>query len=514
MGQPNLAAIDIGTSSVHLAIARPVPGGRPELILREKLPVRLGSGASDMKTLDPAAVDRAVNALQSFRVLADAHDAVVEAVATSAVREAEDASDFLDRARDEAGIDIAIIAGVEEARLIHLGVLGAVPLAETKHLVIDIGGGSTEFIVGHGVEPQLLRSLKVGHVRTSNRFFPKGEVDEDAVGECRTFLRSFFARVAIDASAAGFDRVVGCSGTFETVSAVVRKRRAHGRSDQTGAVNRAEVDDAVQMVLAARTTEERRKISGVEQHRADTMIAACLIVEALMDSLDFDEFIVSPHALREGLVLDRLNDRNPRDDGLLHLTSIRASSVRAVAERYGENIAHARQATDIALQIFDSTTAQHTFGRFERDVLEAASMLHNIGRFVGHGGHHRHSQYLIRHTEHLAGFHEHETLLIALVARYHRKSAPKQSHREFAALTLRDQQLVRVLAGMLRIGIALDRTYRTAASDVLVEISANTVVVSVRGEDLDLEIFAANQTKSLLEEALATPVVVVGRGTA
>lgn len=509
MSGRNLAAIDIGTSSVHLAIARPVEGGRPELLLREKLPVRLGSGASDMKTLDPVAMDRALEALKSFRSLADAHDADIGAVATSAVREAEDASEFLERAKAEAGIDIAIIAGVEEARLIHLGVLGAVPLAQSKHLVIDIGGGSTEFIVGHGVEPQLLRSLKMGHVRTSNRFFPDGVVDEEAVTECRAFLRSFLARVAVEAGEAGFDTVVGCSGTFETIATVVQKMREKSTDNRCA---RAEVDRAVATVLAAKTTAERRAIPGVEDHRADTMIAAALIVEALMDSLAFDSFIVSPDALREGLVLDRLDARNPTEDGLLHLTSIRASSVRAVAERYGEDIAHARQATDVALQLFDSTVNHHGLGQFERDVLEAASMLHNIGRFVGHGAHHRHSQYLIRNTEHLAGFHEHERKLIALVARYHRKSAPKPTHSEFAGLSPDDQKLVEVLSGMLRIGIALDRTYRTAASDLTVEVKANTIVLSVQGDDLELEIFAANQRKSLLEAALGVPIVVTAVG--
>ena len=135
-------------------------------------------------------------------------------------------------------------------------------------------------------------------------------------------------------------------------------------------------------------------------------------------------------------------------------------------------------------------------------------MLHNIGRFVGHGSHHKHSSYLIRNTEHLAGFHKREIQLIAIVARYHRKSAPKPEHVEFAKLDNSDQQLVRVLAGMLRIGIALDRTYRTAAGDVSVEVKANTIVLSVRGHDIDLEIFAANQRKSLLENALRTPIVV------
>lgn len=513
--RPNLAAIDIGTSSVHLAIARPIEGSRPELLLREKLPVRLGSGASDMKTLDPAAVDRAIDALKSFRALADAHDAEVQAVATSAVREAEDASDFLDRARDEAGIDVVTIAGVEEARLIHLGVLGAIPLATSNHLVIDIGGGSTEFIVGHGVNPRLLRSLKIGHVRTSNRFFPNGAIDDDAVDETRTFLRAFLAPITVDATKAGFDRVVGSSGTFETIVDVVRAQRKAASADGPTGENtnvevttRAEIQRAVELILDARTVEERAAIPGVPDHRADTMVAGALIVEALMDSLRFSEFTVSPDALREGLVLDRLYARAPGNDGLLHLSSIRASSVRSVAERYGENIVHARRATDVALGLFDSLIDQHGYGVDERDVLEAASMLHNVGRFVGHSGHHRHSYYLIRNTEHLAGFHEHETKLIALVARYHRKSAPKPTHREFSGLSAGDQQLVRVLAGMLRIGIGLDRTYRTVANDVSVAVKANTIVVSVEGEDLDLEIFAANQRKALLEHSLNMPIVV------
>jgi exopolyphosphatase/guanosine-5'-triphosphate,3'-diphosphate pyrophosphatase len=228
----NLAAIDIGTSSVHLAIARPIEGGRPEILLREKLPVRLGSGVSDMKTLDPDAVDRTIEALSTFRALAAAHDAEIHAVATSAVREADDASEFLNRARDEAGIDVEVIVGVEEARLIHLGVLGAVPIADTRHLVIDIGGGSTELIVGEGVEPTYLRSLKIGHVRLSNRFFPDGLATNERIDQCRRFIRSFIARDAVTIRSANVEVVVGCSGTFETLAAVARNGRRVTTGDE------------------------------------------------------------------------------------------------------------------------------------------------------------------------------------------------------------------------------------------------------------------------------------------
>jgi exopolyphosphatase/guanosine-5'-triphosphate,3'-diphosphate pyrophosphatase len=505
----NLAAIDIGTSSVHLAIARPIDGGRPEILLREKLPVRLGSGVSDMKTLDPDAVDRTIEALSTFRALAQAHDAEIHAVATSAVREADDASAFLNRARDEAGIDVEVIAGVEEARLIHLGALGAVPIADTRHLVIDIGGGSTELIVGDGVEPTYLRSLKIGHVRLSNRFFPDGVATIERIDRCRRFIRSFIARDVVTIRAADVERVVGCSGTFETLATVARNSRpADDGEEHRDTIRRDEITTAAAMIKEARTPAERLAIRGVDKHRADTIVAGAILVETLMDELGFDEFVISPDALREGLVLDRIDRRDPSPNTLLHLNEIRSHSVHTVAERYGENIVHARQATDIALQIFDATHALHGLGKSARDLLEAAAMLHNIGRFVGHSAHHRHSYYLICNTEHLAGFNEYERIMIALIARYHRKSAPKPGHKEFASQTDGDQYIVSVLAGMLRIGIALDRTYRNAASELDIAVLHSRLDLVVFGDDLELEVFAANERKELLQDALGISVQI------
>ena len=501
-----LAAIDIGTSSLHLAVAQPVPGGRPELLLREKLPVRLGSGGRDMKSLNPDAVDRAIDALRTFRALADANDADVHAVATSAVREAENAEEFITRAKIEAGIDVEVIAGIEEARLIHLGVLGAVSLADSPHLVIDIGGGSTEFIVGRGVEPHLIRSLKLGHVRLTDRFFPDGTADQRAITTCRNFIRSFVAEAAAAISIFPIDVVIGCSGTFETIAAIAR-HDANGRG-ASGPIDRAEVAKAFELVVGVESSAERCDIPGVEPHRADTILAGAILVETLMDTLGFDEFIVSPDALREGLILDRLDRRDPSPGTLRHLDSIRANSVDTVAERFGENVVHARQATDIALELFDRTESLHGFQTSERDVLEAAAMLHNIGRFIGHSGHHKHSYYLIRNTEHLAGFNEHERELIALVARYHRKSAPKPSHLAFAALDAADQRVVSVLSGMLRIGIALDRTYRNVATDIDVVIGPEHIDVLVHGFGLELELFAANERKFLLERALERSISI------
>ncbi len=500
----NLAAIDIGTSSVHLAIAKPTLGGRPEILAQHKVPVRLGSGAKDMKRLDPSAVLRTIDALRDFRGLADAYEAEVHAVATSAVREAHDNSAFLEQACEEAGITVEVIAGTEEARLIHLGVLGALPIAGQRHLVIDIGGGSTELVVGEGRNPEILRSLKLGHVRLTDRFFT-GVIDTDAVNSCRTFIRSFLARAAVTVREADVDVVAGASGTFETVAKLAAK---HGNS---GADITAEsVAKVVEHITQVKLADRDAVIEGVDEHRQDTILAGAILVDSLMHTLDFDRFVVSPDALREGLVLDRLNRRETSHDNLRHLDSIRAHSVDAAAIRYGENLVHARQSTDIALRIFDATTEIHQFGEPERDVLEAGAMLHNIGRFIGHGAHHRHSYYVIRNTEHLAGFNEHERELIAQVARYHRKSAPKMTHSPYAALNDRDRSIVSTLAGMLRIGIALDRTYRNVAADVSVRCRRDGIEVVVFGDDLDLELFSANERKGLLADALGIPIVIAG----
>lgn len=501
-----IAAIDIGTSSLHLAIAQPAPSGRPEILIREKLPVRLGSGANDMKSLNPDAVDRAIDALRTFRALADANDADVHAVATSAVREAEHPDEFIERAHLEAGILVEVISGVEEARLIHLGVLGAVPVPDGSHLVIDIGGGSTEIIVGTQTVPTLLRSLKIGHVRLTDRFFPGGTVDDDSIESCRNFVRSFVAEAASVISRHQLEMVIGCSGTFETLNAIAR----HG-SDIASAsepVTKQEIDKAVSIVCRAKTSDKRSSIKGVEPHRADTIVAGAILVQTLMERLDFSEFVVSPDALREGLVLDRLDRLDPTTNTLHHLNQIRASSVDAMAKRYGENVVHARQATDIALNLFDMTSGLHSLGSAERDVLEAGAMLHNIGRFVGHSAHHKHSYYLIRNGEQLAGFNEHERELIALVARYHRKSAPKPSHQPFDALNAHDKRVVSTLAGMLRIGIALDRTYRNVATDISVVLSAGLIDIAVGGFGMELELFAANRRKQLLENSLDCSVTI------
>ena len=506
-----LAAIDVGTNSVHMVIARPVPGGSPEVLARERMPVRLGTGGDDMKRLLPDAIERAVAALVECRHVADAHDAEVVAVATSAVREADNQGEFLRRAHDDARITVEVVSGVEEARLIHLGAMSAVPIAGRPHLVIDIGGGSTELIVGDHTPAALARSLKLGHIRLTDRFFGGGVIADGAVKACRRHIRSSVAHVAGEARGIGFEVAVGCSGTIAALAGLCAARRGEMlRTVANATIERGDLDMVVEDLISRPGPADRVDVGGLDPARRDVIVAGAVLLRQLFKALQIESLVVSTGALREGLLLDRFNRRDrSRDDGLHHLSDLRRSSVLALARSYHEDLIHAEHATDLALELFDETQAAHGLTVADSELLEAAGLLHNIGRFVATSSHHKHSYYLIRNSERLAGFTEGELELIALVARYHRKRRPVSSHGEYTALSTPDRHRVRVLAGLLRVGIALDRTYRRSVERVHAAVSDKAVRIDVEvadGVDVDIELFTARRSADLLADALGRSI--------
>ena len=223
-----IAAIDVGTNSFHLLVARVVDTGGFEPLAREKEVVRLGSGAGDMKALEPDAVDRGIAALRRFRQIADISGARIVAVATSAVREAHNRDTFLDRAREEAGIEVEPISGVEEARLVYLGALGALPVYDRQGLFVDIGGGSTELVIGRAGEVVEATSLKLGAIRLTNRFFADDVVTKRSVEDCRRYVASTLSAPARRMRRHGFDVAVGSSGTIRNLAEVAEARRWPG----------------------------------------------------------------------------------------------------------------------------------------------------------------------------------------------------------------------------------------------------------------------------------------------
>ncbi len=511
---PLLAAIDIGTNSVHLVVARAVAADRFEIVAREKDMVRLGHGGGEMKRLEDDAVDRAVAALGRQRAIAEAHGAEVRAVATSAVREAENRHVFLRRASLEAGVRVEVISGFEEARLIHLGVLQAVPVYDRRVLVMDIGGGSTEIVLGERDEAIVARSLKLGAIRLTDRFFPDDAIKGRAVTRARRHIQGVLApmRREIDR----FEVAVASSGTAQSVAAMALAARGvdPGQSLNQVVITEAELTAVVASLLAAPTVAERRRIAGLDAGRADIIVAGALMLQEVLGAFGAAEVMISESALREGVLVDTY--RRTHGGSLHHLRDIRRRGVLHLAELTDDDPEHSERSAHLALQLFDQLAVWHGLDDGARELLEAAALLCNVGLFISHSGHHKHSYYVIRNSEHLTGFTDAEIELIAQVARYHRKSAPKEKHEAFAVLDEADQQVVRTLAGILRVAIGLDRAHRGSVGALRCLDEEAGVVIEIEpasGADTSVEVWSADERKGLLAEVLDRPVEVRAAAT-
>jgi exopolyphosphatase / guanosine-5'-triphosphate,3'-diphosphate pyrophosphatase len=505
-----LAALDLGTNSFHLVVAR-VRGNGYEVVTREKETIRLGHGGGDMKELAADAIDRGIVALRRMKRIADTHHAPVRAVATSAVREALNADEFLARARDEAGIEVEVISGLEEARLIHLGVLQSVPVFDRRVLVVDIGGGSTEVLVGERGEMLTARSFKLGAVRLTDRFFPGGESSPRALRECRSYVHSILAGFEREVGAYGFDVAVGSSGTAETIAQLVNAARSGSqpRTFNGFTFTRDELDAVVEALAGKATPEARLTIPGLEPPRADIIVAGAVVLQCVTQAFGVQELTFSEGALREGVLLDTIARR--QGGGLHHLRDVSRRSIEQLAERCDPDLAHSRHVADMALDLYDATQSLHRLAPDCREYLEAAALLANVGLVISHSKHHLHSYYVIRNSE-LTGLTDHEIEIIAQVARYHRKSAPKPSHAEFHQLDPADQRVVRTLAAILRVVIGLDRSHDGRVTGVSAERRGGVLQVSAQarpGSDISLELYTANDRSGLLGQVFDVGVEVV-----
>ncbi len=529
-----VAAIDIGTNSFHMVIARSLRSGGFDIITTEKESVRLGEGAGEMKRLSPAAMDRGVTALTRMLMVADSHGATIAAVATSAVREADNRQEFLDRVLEETGLKIEVISGVEEARLIHLGVLQALPVFDQRLLMIDIGGGSTEFLIGQGEQMVAARSIKLGAIRLTDMFFAdiggkqgrRKQIKEQAkaAARCRKHVRNLVTPVANDLASLGHTIVVGCSGTITNLATMASVRSSDGgkgSSDDVDAgsgggsltLTAAELDELVELLIET-PKSERADIAGLDAKRVDIILGGALLLQVAFELFDIQSLTVSPFALREGVLYDRL------ETGMSsrRLADLRRTNAWRLAHQLDPDAVHAETCAVHALTLFDEMAKLHRFGEWERQLLEMAALVHNVGLFLSHAAHHKHTYYIVRNSEQLTGFTDRELELLALIARYHRKSHPSvKKHAEFARLDEADRHRVRVLAGLLRVAIGLDRGHNRAISKIAVHQGGEGLEISVAprdiGSDLALEVFAAQERSNLLSAALDIPIeIVTGSG--
>ncbi|HEX6088154.1 MAG TPA: Ppx/GppA phosphatase family protein [Thermoanaerobaculia bacterium] len=399
----------------------------------------------------------------------------IAAVATSAIREAPNGRRFIAVAQRAAGIKIRVISGEEEADYIYRAVRKAIDFHGGTALVIDIGGGSVEFIAATAEEVFFTGSEPLGALRLAQMFDLDRAATAAMVADCRAHVRKRLKASLAHVSTLGFDFAVGTSGTIVTLASLA----ASGETMASGLkwLSRKRLRELIGE-LAPLGVAERAQTFSIDERRAETLLAGAIVLDEIMRRLEMQQLRACDAALREGIVevvLDRLREKEEKATG----GSVRRSSVLALMERSDVERAHAMHVARLALRIFDQTQELHRFRMGERELLEYAALLHEVGMHVSYQDHHKHSYYLISHAG-LRGFTGDQVAVVANVARYFRKSPPDEKHENFAQLSPSQQEVVRRLAAILRIADGLDRGRRRTVRDVALQVDDGTVTFHVR----------------------------------
>jgi exopolyphosphatase/guanosine-5'-triphosphate,3'-diphosphate pyrophosphatase len=486
------AALDIGSNSIHLAVVETDHEKPFRVLARDKEVVRLGRSVARDGKLSGAAIERAVECIGRFRLRAEKYGArELIVVATSAVREAANRQEFLRRVADGAGVHVELLSGSEEARLIALAASVRYQQGRSEKqrrqrlLVIDIGGGSTELAITQNSEPAVLMSLKLGAVRLTEQLANSDPVSDKQLRRLRAELREILLPRAPEIQAVGFDDCYGTSGTINALGSVLMHRHLeqlkHRRVISSGhpqiePLLRLEEVQALNRELASMSLDERLKIPGLNRSRAEIIVAGGQLLEAIMEVIGVKQLTLCDWALREGVIISYLMRRasaiSASPAQLERDPSLRGAL--ALAQRYQADMKHAHRVAWLAQQMFDALRPLHLLGGEHRRLLAAAAILHDIGYLVSHTSHHKHSAYLIQHSE-LTGFTASEIAIIANVARYHRSSLPRPKHLYFAALPEEEREVVRKLAAILRLADALDREHQGRVRGLNCEIGKDVV---------------------------------------
>lgn len=507
------AAIDIGTNSFHLVVAKVNEKGAIKILTREKEVVRLGKSSAEMKYLSEDAMQRGITTLKRFKLICDSFDAGVRAVATSATREALNKNEFIDRVFDSTKIKIEIVSGFEEARLIYLGVLQALPVFNEKILLIDIGGGSTEFLIGEKGNVLYANSIKIGAVRLTEKYFTDGKFRKTNIDEARMYVKSIINPVIREIIEYNFKNAVGTSGTITNIGMIINAEEQNIVDEQFNynsfSYNKESLYKTLKRITKCEKVSDIKEIKGLDQDRTDIITAGAIILEQIFLELKLENITLSNFSLREGILLDTIDKEHNtllKED----LSDIRYRSIINLAENCRYDKPHSEQVLKLSLRIFGQIAKDYNLTGKDEEYLEAAAILHDIGHSLSHSQHHRHSYYLIRNCE-LLGFNDEDIEIIANTARYHRKSNPKIKHENFNKLSPKNKDRVKKLSSILRIADGLDRGHNSVIKDVNVEIyekEFHFIVKTENNTNPELEIWGANMRKDLFEEVFGKEVLI------
>jgi exopolyphosphatase/guanosine-5'-triphosphate,3'-diphosphate pyrophosphatase len=498
MKRRRLAIIDIGSNTIRSLVVETLPNRTYRILDDEREVARLASGLNRAGRLSESAIQRAVKALKRMAEIARARGVHrVAVVATSAIRNASNRQTFLDRVRSETGLRVRVISGSEEARLAFESAAGSFNLADHPCAVVDVGGGSTELILALGRHIRQVYSLKLGCVGLTEEYLRSDPTRGKELKALRKAVRE-----AIDAQRIAPDPspqfVVTSGGTATAVAQMAMARQGlSGRSVQGFEMTQAELLH-LRDALLRRTLDERRRMPGLAPDRADIIVAGVTILCEIMLHLKVNVLRVSTRGIRHAL-LSRLIGRVPGRAGLPPAHPQRLSA----AESFGRSLRfeqdHGEQVQRIAVSLFDQLSKPLRLPAEGRDLLAAAALLHDVGYVVSYRQHHKHSYHLIAHAN-LDGFTPREREIIALIARYHRRSVPRKKHEEWAKLQRDDRTMVRQLSALLRIADALDRRHSLGIREVRGEADPRRVRLTLfSARNVDVEIHGAQAKSDLFQ---------------
>lgn len=504
-----LGIIDIGTNSVHMILVEVSKDFRIEVIDRAKEFTQLGDTSFQKGRLSEEALERGLSAVRKFKKLATIHGVQkIKAVATSAVREAENGGDFLEMIARETGIKVRVITGEEEGRLIYLAVKHSIPFTKEPYLIVDIGGGSVEVVAASEKGILYCSSLKLGTLRLKGEFITKDPPSSKELEKLESAVVQALKSTLSKVKPLKIRTVIGTSGTILSLVSMAHWRefnepmgmRNHYRISASKVISQHE--DLIHLDRKARL-----KIRGLDEPRVDLIIPGSLVFTTLLKKLSIQEVFLCDEAIREGVIYDYLERHKSKIEMESLVPDLRRRSVLQLARKCDVQEKHSLHVTSLALSLFDKCKSLHRLGPRERELLEFAALLHDIGPHINFKKHHRHAYYILKNSE-MNGFQEKEIELMANLVRYQTKSGPKKTHENWSHLSRQDQYFVRVGAAIIRLANALDRTRFSVVKDVQVSLSGNRMNLDVRAQgDAELEIWTAQKEKDSLEEIFKKEIV-------
>lgn len=499
-----VAGIDVGSNAIRFIAAEFSARDRYEQLESIREPIRMGHETFLSGFIPADLMDEGVAAIERFRETMDALEIrAYRAVATSAVRDSLNGGEFVERVWEKAGLRVETITGPEEARLVWLAIRPLVDLGDGQWVLVDLGGGSVEVSLIDSERMHWSESHLLGTVRLLEEL---ADASEESPEQARRMLEDHAAMLRISAIARGLSTrgMIATGGNIETLAEL-----AKARTDSRG-VSRLPLPrlHAVMEEIAELSPKERIKQLGLREDRADVILPAAIVYERVATYVGAPEIVVPNVGVKEGLLYDVLEDVLEHGAHEERLQREAIAGAIAVAQRYDFETAHAHQVTRLALDLFDQLEALHRLGSRERRILAVAGLLHDIGQFISYRRHHKHSFYLISHAE-LPGFTPAEIGLVALVARYHRRAEPKDSHEGYADLDGDDRAVVDRLASILRIADALDRAHQQQVKAVtaMAHEKEQRLVLEIEGEgDLMPERWALRKKGQLFEKVFGLSV--------